>query len=173
MGITDKLQAQIAVFRDYKDNRSAYLADMLSQREDELLGRLKDQLASGQDSYGADLRPSYTEDVKPGGYFNTKSAAERYAGWKRSINVPIYFKQFNRDFDTPNLYVSGRFHSELAVEVTDDIVEFKGATGYADNIIDKYGKDKIGLNETFWRMVMENGVIDELIQKLREGIERI
>lgn len=173
MGIVDKLQAQIAVFQDFRDNRSAYLADILSDRQNELLGRQKDQLASGQDSYGNDLIPLYTQDLKPGGYFKTRESATRYMHKKLSIKVPVNYVQLPRNDDAPNLYWNGKFHSEITVDISSEIIDFTGATSYANNIIDKYGHDKFGLNETFWRMVMENGVIDEMIRKIRNGLEPI
>lgn len=178
MGLTDKLSSLIEVFQDFNENKGRYLADILAGREDELLGRQRDQLASGQDSYGDDLTPLYPDDLT---YFRSRSAGERYRDWKLSINQPPrYGTQFPRNVDAPNLYVDGenirnggRFYRELAVVVDSDLIEFNGATAYADNIIYKYGLDKFGLNETFWRMVMENGVIDELLGKLRGDIQTI
>lgn len=177
MGITDKLSGLVRVFDDFNRDKGKYLADILSGREDELLGRQRDQLASGQDSNGNDMLPLYTEDS----YFHSISAAQRYRDWKQRIyQPPLYDKQFARKPDAPNLYVDadninsgGRFYRELAVVIDGEVIEFNGATPYAENIIGKYGLDKFGLNETFWRMVMENGVIDELLTKLIGSIEMI
>lgn len=168
MFITDKLQAQIDALKSFRSDMGEIMADILSDREDELLGRQRDQLASGLDSEGEDIIPSYSQDIKPTGYFNTVSAAERYAAWKQNINVPLYDRRFERDPDSPNLFVSGKFHSELAVDVSNSEILFYGGTPYAENIINRYGLDKFGLNEQFWRMVMENGVITELRTKMRE-----
>lgn len=173
MAILEKLQSQIAAFSDFRQNKGKVVAELLAQREEELLERQKDQLASGLDSEGRVLSPLYSEDLKPGGFFKTQSAAQRYADWKKGINVPVFYEQQPRPADAPNLYVNGRFWSELAVTVTDTLIEFHGDTAYADGIIDKYGLEKFGLNETFWRMVVENGLDDELADYLRSRLETI
>jgi hypothetical protein len=59
------------------------------------------------------------------------------------------------------------------VTISENIIEFHGDTAYAECIIDKYGLEKFGLNETFWRMVVENGLADELADYLRSQLETI
>lgn len=169
MGLTDKMEVMLTAFREFRDNKNAILADILSQRTDELLDRQRDQLASGLNSEGTDIVPPYSEDLKPGGYFHSSSAAERYAQWKQTINVPVYYKQTQRNPDTPNLYVNGRFHSELTVDITDEVL-FHGGTSYAENIVDKFGLMQFGLNEQSWRDFMENGVITEILGGLRTSL---
>lgn len=173
MGITDKLKAQIEALKDFQNNRNAYLARLLFERSEELLDRQRDQLASGLDSEGRELAPRYSEDLKPGGHFNSRSAAERYAAWKKTINVPVYYKQTERDTDVPNLYIDGTFYSQLAVDITEAQILFAGGTMYAADIIAKYGLDKFGLNEDTWREVMENGVIEELLVLIREKFDSV
>ena len=173
MAILEKLQAQIAAFSEFQKNKGRVVAELLAQREDELLERQMDQLASGQDSEGRNLTPSYSADLKPGGYFKTSSAARRYADWKKSIATPAFYQQFPRNADTPNLYVNGRFWNEMGVTISENIIEFHGDTAYAEGIINKYGLEKFGLNETFWRMVVEGGLDDELADYLRSQLETI
>lgn len=170
MAIVEKLQAQIAALSEFQRDKGRVVAELLSQREEELLERQKDQLASGLDSDGRNLQPFYSEDLKPGGFFKTQSAAERYKNWKRSIATPVFYQQLPRMADAPNLYVNGRFWSELTVTISESLIEFKGDTAYAEGIIDKYGLEKFGLNETFWRMVVENGLDDELADYLRSRL---
>lgn len=178
MGIIDKIEAQIAALEEFRDNRASILADILSEREDELLDRQRDQLASGLNSEGTDIVPPYSADLKPGGYFKSPQAAARYAAWKQDIYAPkVHYKQTQRNPDTPNLFIDGdgivnggRFYRELAVNVTDTEILFYGETSYAEGIIGKFGEEQFGLCEEYWRDVMENGVIKTMLKGLRESL---
>ena len=178
MGITDKIEAQLAAFEEFRDNKASILADLLSQREDELLDRQRDQLASGLNSEGTDIMPPYSADLKPGGYFHSPEAAARYAGWKQRIYAPpVHYKQKQRNPDTPNLFIDGdgivnggRFYKELTVTVTDNEILFHGGTAYAEKIVDRFGEQQFGLCEEYWRDVMENGVIETMLKGLRESL---
>lgn len=178
MFITDKLQAQINLLKDFEERKGAYVSEILSEKTDDLLGLQRDQLASGLNSEGGEMQPPYPQDLKPGGYFHTQSAAERYSEWKDRMQVPVYYKQTPRKHNVPNLYINGknirnggRFYSELAVSVTEDTILFHGSTDYSEGIVAKFGVQNFGLNEEYWRYMMEDGgVLDALANKLRERL---
>ena len=182
MFITDKIQAQINFFKDFEERKGAYVAELLSEKTEDLLGLQRDQLASGLNSNGGEMQPPYPQDLKPGGYFHTQSAAERYSEWKDRMQVPVYYKQTARKHNVPNLYINGtdrngrpirnggRFYSEIVVDVDESRIFFHGSTDYSEGIMAKFGVDNFGLNEEYWRYILENGILDSLIEKLRSNL---
>ncbi len=124
---------------------NAFARASLEERRDDVLALQREQLFSGTDRNGQDIRPYYSEDLKSrGGYFNTPQAAQRYAQWKAGMTYP---SGAARNADAPNLYINGRFHSEIGVEFSDDSMLIKGDTAYAVQIIGKY-EAAFGLSET-------------------------
>lgn len=139
--------------------------DVLVGHEDDILELQKQQLFEGKTSSGDDFRPFYSEDLQPGGYFKNKESAKRYADWKQTINYPI---QASRNPDAPNLYINGRFHSELGVEFGTEAVAVDGRTIYAKQIMAKYGNENFGLTPENWNVVFnERGAKDELINEIK------
>ena len=81
------------------------IGDVLLNYRDDIMDLQLYQLFSGKASNGEDIRPLYSEDLKPGGYFRSKETAMNYAAWKQEIPYPY---QVNRNPDAPNLYINGR-----------------------------------------------------------------
>ena len=108
---------------------------------------------------GNDIRPYYSEDR----YFPTPARAEAYKAWKQEITPNP-----RRNPDAPNLYINGKFHSELGVSFEPDGVEINGKTGYAIGIVRKYGMDSFGLPVDEWC-----GLIMEELPKIRKRITQI
>ena len=126
------------------------------------------QLLEGKASSGEDMRPYYSEDIKPQGHFYSVESAGRYANWKESLNYPY---SVERNPDAPNLYVNGRFHSELGVSFGADSVTVTGETGYAMKIIDKYGSEKFGLMREKWTVLFrERGVLAEVTELFKQEV---
>lgn len=85
---------------------------------------LRQQLLRGKGSDGQDLTPGYLEDP----YFKSKESAMRYATWKWN-NSP----STGRNFNAPNLYINGYYHSKLKV--------FVGANGFIIDALVKFAED--------------------------------
>ena len=140
---------------------------VLMRHPDDILELQKIQLFEGKASNGEDIRPYYSEDLKPTGYFYSVESAGRYAAWKQDgINYP--YSGSNRNPDAPNLYINGRFHSELGVEFYPDSVGIVGLTGYAKGIMAKYGIQTFGLMQSNWMVIFaQRGAYDELMNELK------
>lgn len=144
------------------------LGEVLKSHEQDIMEYQRIQLLEGKDSNGDDLRPSYSEDLKPQGYFHTRESAGRYAAWKQDISYPY---NVHRNPDTPNLYVNGRFHSELGAKMGDTEMSIIGTTSYANNIMAKYGRNSFGLSMAKWNeLFRERGIKDEVIKKVKDTI---
>ena len=146
--------------------QASLIREALKPHENEILEQQRIQLLEGKDSQGKDMHPFYSEDIKPRGWFNTKESAKRYADWKQTISYPYTVK---RKPDVPNLYITGVFHDDLGAAFRDDEMEIVPDTGYAANIMAKYGRNAFGLNPEKWALMFgEKGLKDELIEKMRE-----
>lgn len=148
--------------------RGPLLRDVLKVHEQDIVEQQRIQLLEGKDSKGNDMHPFYSEDLKPSGWFRTKDSARRYADWKQTISYPYPVK---RNPDAPNLYITGVFHDDLGAEFRDDEMEIVPDTGYAANIMAKYGRNAFGLNTEKWLVIFtDKGVRDELIKKMKETL---
>ena len=144
------------------------MRDVLMRHGRDIIEQQRIQLMEGRRSDGTDIRPYYSEDVKPRGYFTTKDAARRYAAWKQTLSYP-YTAQ--RNPDAPNLYVTGVFHDDLNVEFGTDAVAIVPDTAYASNIMSKYGRGMFGLAWDKWGIIFgERGAAKELMDKVRHTI---
>lgn len=128
------------------------------------------QLLQGKASNGEDLHPFYSEDIQPQGYFKSVESAKRYAAWKGTINYP---RQAQRNADAPNLYINGKFHSELRVSFGSREMVIDGSSSYSRGIIDKYGLNKFGLSTEKWNeLFFERGGYDELMEEVSNTLYR-
>lgn len=145
---------------------SAFARIYLEDNSEVVLDLQKEQLFAGKASDGENIRPSYSEDLRSkGGFFKTPQAAQKYAEWKAGLSYP---SNAQRDTDTPNLYVNGRFHSELGVAFSEEEMAIVGETDYAKRIIEKYGEDTFGLS----RESMDK-LKPELTQSIIEQIKQL
>lgn len=136
---------------------------VLRRHEDEIIAAQRLQLLEGKDSDGNDMRPYYTEDD----YFSTREQAMKYIEWKKSgIRYPV---NVSRNPDAPNLYINGKFHSELQVGFLEERVGIIPSTPYAAVIMGKYGMDKFGLTMDKWLGLL-NASKDELLKRMKEII---
>lgn len=142
------------------------IRNVMVQHPDDIMEFQNIQLFQGLSSDGQDIRPYYSEDLKPSGYFYSVESAGRYAAWKRDgINYPYSVK---RNPDAPNLYITGKFHDELGVQFNADSVGIVGTTGYSKEIMAKYGMNTFGLMAANWFAIfVERGAYDELMNELR------
>ena len=168
MGILNDLLARVERVHDGLQTGEMVRNVVVGHRED-IMELQKQQLFAGLASNGQDIRPYYSEDLKPGGFFRSVESAKRYSVWKETgISYP-YSAQ--RNPDAPNLYINGRFHEELGVQFDVDVVSVVGMTGYASRIVEKYGLSTFGLMPSNWGVIFwERGAYNELMEELRDGI---
>lgn len=144
------------------------IRDVLMDHREDIIEQQQIQLLEGKASNGDDIRPYYTEDLKPSGYFNSRESATRYAAWKESLFYP---HQVKRNTDAPNLYINGKFHSELGVQFDADAVGIVPRTSYATRIVNKYGIATFGLMKEKWDTIWrERGALSQLIDSMRHII---
>ena len=140
---------------------------VVSSHKNDILDSQKQQLFAGKTSEGDDFRPYYSEDLQPSGYFKSKESAERYSAWKQTLNYPY---SVDRNPDAPNLYINGKFHSELKVQFGKDAVVIEGGTTYANNIVRKYGLKEFGLTADNWNNIFfDKGGYNELM----DGVKKV
>lgn len=165
MGILNDLLARVVGVNDGLQT-GELVRDTIVRHPGDILDLQKQQLFSGLASNGQDIRPYYSEDLKPTGYFKSVESARRYSAWKQSgISYPF---AANRNPDAPNLYINGRFHDELGVQFDAQTVGVVGTTSYAKEIIAKYGIRTFGLMMSNWMAVfVERGAYNELMHDIR------
>lgn len=139
------------------------IREALASSEQAIIEAQRRQLLAGKDSGGEDIRPFYSEDLKPSGHFYSVESAGRYAAWKQDLSYPY---TVDRNPDAPNLYINGKFHNELGVDLGVDAIGIIGETAYARNIMAKYGQNTFGLNYDSWQSVWEGGAYDLLMINL-------
>lgn len=165
MGILNDLRTRVAGVNDGLQT-GELVRNVVVQYPDDILELQKIQLFQGLAANGEDIRPYYSEDLKPGGYFRTPDSAARYAAWKQSgINYPY---KANRNPDAPNLYINGKFHDELGVQFDVQTVGIVGTTNYSKGIIAKYGMQTFGLMASNWNVIfVERGAYEKLMDELK------
>ena len=165
MGILNELLARVV---SANENLGLIIKESLEPQAGEIMEQQRLQLLEGKASSGEDLRPYYSEDLKPSGYFKSGASAANYSRWKQSISYPY---SVDRNPDAPNLYINGKFHSELMVDFGQEQITIKGETPYANNIIAKYGLSSFGLMAEKWNFIMrDRGVLGEIIENLRRRL---
>ncbi len=140
---------------------------VLRNHEQDIMEQQHIQLLEGKGSDGNDLRPYYTEDLQPQGYFKTQQSASNYMAWKETLNYPYSVHRGNSN--APNLYINGRFYSEMEVRFESEFLMIVPSTPYAAQIMHKYGIQRFGLNALKWQVLMtEKGVKDEIQKRMKE-----
>ena len=159
-----ELYSRVVAVRDGLASGSL-IRDAITGHGEDIIERQRIQLLRGLASDGQDLRPYYSEDLKPRGWFYSVETAGRYAAMKQDIAYPY---QVERNPDAPNLYFNGRFHDELGVAFEGQGVAIVGETGYARRIVAKYGAENFGLMPEYWAEIWrETGALDELLEALK------
>lgn len=148
-------------------DRGIFLQVVLNDRREEIIASQREQLLEGKDSDGNDMRPYYSEDLKPNGWFHSKESAMRYALWKKTgISYPV---DVQRNTDAPNLYINGMFHNDLEARAGSTSVGVYPKTSYAAGIMAKYGMNKFGLTSERWRKVLDD-CKDRILQLMKQEL---
>lgn len=168
MGILEDLRMRVQSVNDGMMS-GELVRNAIVGRGPEIMRLQKEQLFEGKASNGQDLRPYYSEDLKPSGYFHSVESAGRYAAWKQTgISYPYTAK--GRNPDAPNLYINGRFHDDLGVEFGAQSVAVVGTTSYAKGIVAKYGLRNFGLMPSNWSVIFKNGAYQDLMNQIKARI---
>lgn len=142
----------------------ALVRGVVSTHPDDVLEMQRIQLLEGKTPTGQDIHPYYSEDLKPEGHFHSVESAGRYAAWKQNLSYPY---SVERNPDAPNLYINGRFHSEIDVDFREDAAVIVPGTGYADGIMLKY-PGAFGLSRESWNTIFSTrGVLAELMGEIK------
>lgn len=168
MGILNDLRTRVQSVNDGLTT-GELVRNVIVQHPDDIIEQQRIQLFEGKNANGEDIRPYYSEDLKPNGFFHSVDSAGRYADWKQSgINYPYTAK---RNPDAPNLYINGRFHDELGVQFLTDSVGIVPTTPYASGIVAKYGINTFGLMMQKWAAIFwDYGAYSELMNQLKSRI---
>lgn len=168
MGILDDLLIRAKTVNEGIESGSI-VRDAIVNRGDDILELQRQQLFEGKAASGEDIRPYYSEDLKPRGWFHSVESAGRYAAWKKDgISYPY---RANRNPDAPNLYINGKFHDELGVQFNRDTVGIVPTTPYASVIVAKYGVNTFGLMATRWMELFEDmGAYAELMNQIKSKL---
>lgn len=168
MGILNDLRTRVQGVNDGLTT-GELIRNVIIQHPDDIIEQQRIQLFEGKNSKGEDMRPFYSEDLKPKGYFHSVQSAGRYAAWKQDgINYPY---RANRNPDAPNLYINGRFHDELGVQFAADTVGIVPTTPYAAGIVAKYGITAFGLMVQKWAYIFTDcGAYQELMNELKSKL---
>ncbi len=168
MGILDDLLSRVEAVNAGLQS-GALVRDVIVRHREDILELQRIQLLQGLSSSGEDIRPYYSEDLKPKGRFYSVESAGRYAAWKRDAIAYPY--SVERNPDAPNLYVDGTFHSELGVEFGFDALSVRGTTPYSREIVAKYGLGTFGLMADKWNeLFAERGALAELMQEIKSQL---
>ena len=167
--MNSRLSRMAAAAKEFRNklNDGSLMRDVLQEHGEDIMQEQQIQLLEGKGSDDNDLRPYYTEDIQPHGYFKSVQTASNYMAWKESLNYPYQVTRGNSN--APNLYVNGRFYSEMEVKFDTDAMAIVPRTPYAAAIMGKYGLKRFGLSLFHWDKIMnEYGVKDEIQQRFRE-----
>lgn len=160
MRLIDGIIGKARECASYLGNGTAVI-EALSPRSGEIHRQQSEQLLEGKRPDGQDIRPYYSEDP----YFATKAQSDWYRAWKQTTP---YGRNPKRKPDAPNLYINGKFHSELGVYFEADAITITGKTAYAMEIVNKYGMDTFGLSDERW-----NALMQEVLPGIRQRIRQI
>lgn len=167
MSVIDQLLSNVETLQASLDSGDVQ-RDVLERHREDIIELQQIQLLEGKGSDGEDLRPYYSEDLQPQGWFKSKESAGRYAAWKGTLSYPF---SVQRNPDAPNLYITGVFHGDLDVQFNPDTLAIVPTTMYAQQIMAKYGMGMFGLSAEKWgEMMNERGALAEVIDKAKEII---
>jgi hypothetical protein len=167
MSVIDQLLFNVETLQASLDSGDVQ-RDVLERHREDIIELQQIQLLEGKGSDGEDLRPYYSEDLQPQGWFKSKETAGRYAAWKGTLSYPF---SVQRNPDAPNLYITGVFHGDLDVQFNPDTLAIVPTTMYAQQIMAKYGMGMFGLSAEKWgEMMNERGALAEVIDKAKEII---
>ena len=122
----------------------------LDDNKDIVLESVREQLKSGLDGEGKHLSPTYDDDP----FFQEKgiwyNRTDDYKKWKRSIEVKVdnILNLPLRPDNVPNLYINGKFYSDIGAERHGSILTLDSGPDNGPDIISKYGDQILNIGPT-------------------------
>lgn len=145
-----------------QQNMSNYMKEGLIANEPKIMELQRQQLIDGLRSDDKPITPSYSQDP------HLKNPA-KYKAWKGYIGANL--PSSKRDEDTPNLYITGKFHNELGCIFYKNSVKITGVTPYALGIVAKYDPDTFGLTDESWES-MNSVLLPIIFKRINEQLEK-
>lgn len=112
---------------------------------------IQEQIYSGQNGEGEHLSPTYDEDP----YFEEEGfwyhRARDYQAWKYSITPPAGSTMLGlppRPDNVPNLFITGKFYSEITVTRRGDMLYVDPGDGDGPSIVAKYGDSLLDIGDS-------------------------
>jgi len=134
------------------------MVNIVDHNKQKVLDLQREQMMEGRGIDGQFIRPFYSENP----YFKTMEQSQAYARWKQKITP-----NSKRPLDVPNLFINGRFHDSLFVEVGGNEFDID-ATDYDATDIMSVHKNAIGLNDASRLEFAEKITIPEFGKVLKE-----
>lgn len=125
------------------------VADCMVKNSGTVRQAVLEQLFSGIDGDGNKLSPNYDDDP----FFNEEGMwyhrQKDYKAWKASITPPQPSPMLGlpaRSLSTPNLYINGKFYSEIFTAMRGSVLEIDPGMGDGPDIVDKWGEKILKLS---------------------------
>ena len=139
------------IIRKISDGFEEACIRCLEDNSDIVLSAVAEQLYSGQDGDGSHLSPTYDDDpyFEEEGYWYHR--AKDYKAWKYSITPPISGTMLGlppRPDNVPNLYINGKFYSEITAARKGDVLVVDPGAGHGPAIVAKYGDTILNMGPT-------------------------
>lgn len=153
-------------------SNGSLIQDSFLAKEQPLSDRIcdfqRDQLMGGLRSDGEQITPSISRDP----FFKSIKSARRYADRKmRTAYDP------RRGYDTPNLTITGYFHSGFYTEFRNDGIFVNNGNRlitshgrFTTDLYEKYGADTFGLTDQNWDAMKED-MRNAILVQLRNTLQ--
>ena len=112
---------------------------------------IQEQIYSGQNGEGEHLSPTYDADP----YFEEEGPwyhrAQEYKDWKYTITPPVGSSLLGlppRPDNVPNLFINGKFFSEITVSRRGDMLYVDPGNGDGPDIVAKYGDSLLDIGDS-------------------------
>lgn len=120
----------------------------LSDHSGNVVIAVQEQIYSGRNGKGELLSPTYDDDpyFEEEGYWYHRKAA--YKAWKRDITPPRGSTLLDlppRPENIPNLYINGKFFSEIMARRRGDVFHVDPGSGNGPAIVAKYGDEILNM----------------------------
>ena len=135
--------------KKWTDNFEEKCFECMDSNQSVFVRAIREQMYSGLKGDGTHITPSYDDDPffeEPGMWYH---GSNRYKAWKGEITPPAPGDMLGlppRPFDTPNLFINGKFHSEVFSQKGDRQIDIKvDETGDGPDIVGKYGEELLDI----------------------------
>lgn len=144
-----EIESVYKVIHDISRGFEEHIVNCLADHSAVVVVELQEQMLCGIDGTGRHLSPSYDDPYfnEPGLWYGR---AEDYKRWKKTITPPMTSPMLNlppRPDDIPNLYINGKFHSEITARRQGNELQIDPGAGDGPDIVRKYGDQLLELSD--------------------------